>query len=61
MQAEEVEVKLEPGEEREMRLQLRPLVPGTLTLRGITWTLSDIARGERIFKPRTAAGRPGAK
>lgn len=57
MQAEEVEVTLAAGEAREVRLQLRPLVPGTLTLRGITWTLSDIARGERLFKLKAATGR----
>ena len=61
MQAEEMEVKLAAGEAREVRLQLRPQVPGTLTLRGITWTLSDIARGERIFKPKAATGRPGTR
>ncbi|KAK9833051.1 hypothetical protein WJX74_005623 [Apatococcus lobatus] len=55
--AEEVEVTLAAGEAREVRLQLRPLVPGTLTLRGITWTLSDIARGERLFKLKAASGR----
>lgn len=57
VQAEEVEVTLAAGEAREVRLQLRPLVPGTLTLRGITWTLSDITRGERLFKLRPATGR----
>ncbi len=59
VQAEEVEVTLAAGETREVRLQLRPQMAGSLTIRGITWTLSDIARGERIFK--LPAARHGSR
>ena len=48
------------GERVRLRLALRPLVPGTLTVRGLQWVLNGTAVGRRFFALKRAKQRKGA-
>lgn len=45
-----IDITLNPGETRHVHLMLRPLVPGTLIIKGLVWTLGGLVRCRHEFE-----------
>jgi hypothetical protein len=43
----------------QVRLEVRPLAAGILTLQGVQWALNGTALGRRNFAPRPSRRKPG--